>query len=78
MHVLLCRPQAVSPKALQRDRNHAAVLQSVTKAIFLLRRGSLGREGEAEAGQISVWNASGNNFTEMKKKKNQSNILKML
>jgi hypothetical protein len=30
----------------------------------------------AEAGQISVWNASGNNFTGMKKKKNQSNIFK--
>jgi hypothetical protein len=39
-------------------------------------KGQLG--GGAEAGQTSLWNASGNNFTEMKKKKNQSNVLKMV
>jgi hypothetical protein len=46
----------------------------------LERRGSLGRRGgrKVEAGQTSVWNVSGNNFTEAKKKKKQSSILKMV
>jgi hypothetical protein len=35
------------------------------------------KKGGAEAGQASLWNASGNSFTEMKKKKTQSNVLKI-
>jgi hypothetical protein len=39
----------------------------------------VGGERWVEAGQTSVWNASGNNFTEIKKeKKNHSNILNMV
>jgi hypothetical protein len=60
----------MSPKALQSDINHEAGPQLVTMG----RKGSLGRGGVTRvgAGQTSVWNASGNNFTEIKKKKTRA------